>query len=130
MRFIDQRLRELARHLDRHGALAPLATPTHSHGWLDAHTLVRRLAVYEQENRRPLRHDLLQALLRLAPDGRAERWAWPGTAWRPGLRRCAGRSAARLTPQRQGRRRQRCGSRQGAPAALAATSAWRWNHSD
>jgi len=90
VRFIDQRLRELARHLDRHGALAPLATPTHSHGWLDARTLVRRLAVYEQEKRRPLRHDLLQALLRLAPDGRAEalgvarelRGAWaPALCW-------------------------------------------------
>ncbi|HPU79637.1 DUF6493 family protein [Accumulibacter sp.] len=90
VRFIDQRLRELARHLDRHGALAPLATPTHSHGWLDARTLVRRLAVYEREKRRPLRHDLLQALLRLAPDGRAEaldmarelRGAWvPALCW-------------------------------------------------
>jgi hypothetical protein len=72
MRFIDRRLREITRHLDRHGALQPLATPTHAHGWIAPRLLVERLAGYELAGCRPLASDLLQALLRLAPDGRGE----------------------------------------------------------
>lgn len=71
MRFIDRRLRELTRHLSFKGALQPLATPTHEHGWIDARVLVERLADYEMARRAPLQSDLIQALLRLAPDGRA-----------------------------------------------------------
>ncbi len=43
MRFIDRRLRDLIRHLDRHGALPPLATPSHARGWIDPRILVDRL---------------------------------------------------------------------------------------
>ncbi|MBO3706165.1 MAG: hypothetical protein J5X21_07125 [Candidatus Accumulibacter sp.] len=89
MRFIDRRLRELARHLDRHGALVPLATPTHARGWLDARVFVQRLAGYQSPARQPLFTDLLQALLRLAPDGRQEALATATTlqgAWAPAVR--------------------------------------------
>jgi hypothetical protein len=89
MRFIDRRLWELARHLDRHGALQPLATPTHAHGWIAPRLLVERLAGYELAGRRPLASDLLQALLRLAPDGRGEALALAGELrgdWAPAVR--------------------------------------------
>ena len=89
MRFVDRRLRELTRHLDRHGALQPLATPTHVHGWIAPCVLVERLTGYELAGRRPLASDLLQALLRLAPDGRGEALALAGELrgdWAPAVR--------------------------------------------
>ena len=104
MRFIDRRLREIARHLDRHGALSLLATPTHAHGWIAPRLLVERLAGYERAGRRPLASDLLQALLRLAPDGRGEALALAGDLrgeWAAAVRWALGGDA---TPDVQGRR--------------------------
>ncbi|MEF8700634.1 MAG: DUF6493 family protein [Candidatus Accumulibacter sp. UW20] len=72
MRFIDHRLRDLIRHLDRHGALPPLATPTHARGWIEPRILVERLLDYQSRALRPISSDLIQALLRLAPDGRRD----------------------------------------------------------
>jgi len=72
VRFFDLRLRELARHLLSHGPIQPLATPTHAHGWIDPRRLIARLEAYAQGHRQAIPSDLLQALLRLAPDGRAE----------------------------------------------------------
>jgi hypothetical protein len=104
MRFIDRRLREIARHLDRHGALQPLATPTHAHGWIAPRLLVERLAGYERAGRRPLASDLLQALLRLAPDGRGEALALAGDLrgeWAAAVRWALGGDAG---PDAQGRK--------------------------
>ncbi|HMW30610.1 MAG TPA: DUF6493 family protein, partial [Plasticicumulans sp.] len=88
-RFFDRRLWELADHLERHGALPPLATPTHAQGWIDPRVLVERLRGYAQTDRRPLAADLLQAVLRLAPDGRDQalaRLAELDAEWLPALR--------------------------------------------
>lgn len=135
MRFIDRRLWELARHLDQHGALPPLATPTHAHGWIAPRTLVERLIDYESSHRRPLACDLLQALLRLAPDARDEALAMAGTL------RGASAAAVRWAlggdsgPRRQDRKesalwiaagRARCphGDLRGALAPLAVNIPW------
>lgn len=72
VRFFDRRLRELARSLVKKGPIQALATPTHAHGWIDPRQLLDRLAVYSETLRQPLHTDLLQALLRLAPDGRIQ----------------------------------------------------------
>ncbi len=104
MRFMDRRLRELARHLDRHGALQPLATPTHEPGWIAPQVFVERLAHYARAARRPLASDLLQALLRLAPDGRGEALALAGALrgeWAPAVRWALGGGAG---PEAQSRR--------------------------
>jgi hypothetical protein len=104
MRFIDRRLREIARHLDRHGALPLLAAPTHAHGWIAPRLLVERLAGYERAGRRPLASDLLQALLRLAPDGRGEALALAGDLrgeWAAAVRWALGGDAG---PDAQGRK--------------------------
>jgi hypothetical protein len=50
------------------GPRSLLATPTDPSGWLDPAQFVHRLAGTAE----PMRHDLIAALLRLHPDGRAE----------------------------------------------------------
>jgi hypothetical protein len=57
----------------RSGHFGPvLATPTHRGGWIDPRVFVRRLATLTQSNIDPGRHDLELAMLRLAPDRRAD----------------------------------------------------------
>jgi len=63
LRFINRRMAEL-----RRTAAPLLATPDSPGGWVSASALVDRLAV----NPEPRHHDLIAALLRLHPDGRAE----------------------------------------------------------
>jgi hypothetical protein len=83
---------------------AALATPTHAHGWIAPRLLVERLAGYERAGRRPLASDLLQALLRLAPDGRGEALALAGDLrgeWAAAVRWALGGDAG---PDAQGRK--------------------------
>ena len=47
-----------------------LAMPTHEGGWLQASVFVERLGVLHARNVEPAKLDVVQALLRLAPDGR------------------------------------------------------------
>ncbi len=66
--MVVQRLLELARRAAAGEARSLLAAPTHAGGWIDARALVRR----HLEARGKLEiHDAVQALLRLAPEGRA-----------------------------------------------------------
>ena len=70
LHFISARLVALAGRLHRGVAAPLLAAPTHRAGWLDPRVLVRRLQDWPQGE--PLdRCDLIQALLRMAPDHRA-----------------------------------------------------------
>ena len=67
--FLQARASEVAK---RAAALRPaplLATPTHRGGWIEPAALVARVAAAGEP---PPRYDLVQALHRLAPDGRAE----------------------------------------------------------
>jgi hypothetical protein len=66
--FLQARATEVAK---RAAALRPaplLATPTHRGGWIEPAELVARVAALADD---PPRFDLVQALHRLAPDGRA-----------------------------------------------------------
>jgi hypothetical protein len=66
--FVHARLHEVAERV-RAGRLEPtVAMPTHAGGWIDGRVLVERL----RRNPEPGIYDLVQALLRLAPDGRAD----------------------------------------------------------
>ncbi|MEU4244823.1 DUF6493 family protein [Actinoplanes sp. NPDC026619] len=64
-RFLAARIGEIQA---RSGPCTLLATPTDPTGWLDPAEFLRRLSGTPE----PMRHDLIAALLRLHPDGRAE----------------------------------------------------------
>jgi len=66
------RLRELTRRVYKRQAAPLFATPTHEEGWIDPIQLVARLRHLEQDWKYSRRHDLTQALLRIAPDRRKE----------------------------------------------------------
>lgn len=54
------------------GVEAPLlCLPTHEGGWIDAQVFVERIRAYEAIKTSPCKDDLIQALLRIAPDNRA-----------------------------------------------------------
>ncbi len=71
-KFQHHRLREIQdRAVQRHAAPL-LAAPTHAHGWIDPRVLVARLRQLAERAIEPPTFDLLQALLRLAPDHRPD----------------------------------------------------------
>ncbi|MBC8028468.1 MAG: hypothetical protein H7Y89_20945, partial [Steroidobacteraceae bacterium] len=61
------RFDELMEFCHRHPRCAPLSTPTHARGFLDAAVLVERLAAYRARGVRPGPWDAMLAILRLAP---------------------------------------------------------------
>lgn len=64
--FLSARARELAERVAKGRSFIGVGSPTHTGGWIDPIVLVERLA-----SRPPAsQHDLVAALLRLAPDGR------------------------------------------------------------
>jgi hypothetical protein len=67
--FLSRRVLEVARRAAAGRSAPLLAAPTHSGGWLDPREFVERLSATAGE---PDRLDLIQALLRLAPDHRHE----------------------------------------------------------
>lgn len=66
--FVHARLFEVAERIRAGRAEPVVAMPTHAGGWIDGRVLVERL----RRNPEPGLYDLVQALLRLAPDGRVE----------------------------------------------------------
>ncbi len=69
---VIRRSLELAPRVAARRALPLLATPTHDGAWLDPRVAIDRLRSLGMAGVEPGRHDLVQALLRLAPDHRAE----------------------------------------------------------
>jgi hypothetical protein len=67
-KFIERRLREIEARMAVKRPAPLLAAPTHQHGWLDPRVLVQRLQPYAMPA--PPLADLIQALLRSAPDHR------------------------------------------------------------
>ena len=68
--FIEARAKEIQRRV-RSGRIGPmLSAPTHKFGWLEPREFVRRCKEAESYEEVPIA-DLIQALLRLAPDHRA-----------------------------------------------------------
>ena len=70
--FIRRRLEELKYRVHKKEAAPLLSAPTHRHGWIDPRILAERIELMIAGNKSIYREDLTQALLRLAPDGRAE----------------------------------------------------------
>ena len=66
------RIRELTRRVYKRQAGPLFAAPTHEQGWIDPIQLVARLRHLEADWKYSRRHDLTQALLRIAPDRRKE----------------------------------------------------------
>jgi hypothetical protein len=71
LEFLDLRLGFVAVRISKQEAAPLLACPTHRSGWIDPREFVSRLEFYQQEGLEPAEHDLIQGLLRLAPDHRA-----------------------------------------------------------
>ena len=69
-RFFDGRVQELAERVVGCRSRPLLAAPTHKGGWIDPCVFVQRLEEVFQGGGEPESFDLIQALLRLAPDGR------------------------------------------------------------
>jgi hypothetical protein len=71
-KFFDGRLQELMRRVPTGRAQLLLAAPTHQGGWIDPVVFVQRLLELFQNAAEPDQFDLIQAILRLAPDGREQ----------------------------------------------------------
>ena len=70
--FLERRIDRLAARAERSLALPLLAAPTHAPAWIDPRVFVQRLVQWTHAAEEPDPHDFIQALLRLAPDHRAE----------------------------------------------------------
>lgn len=69
-KFVERRLREIEIRVAVKKPAPLLCAPTHQQGWLDPRVFVERLRHYSSSS--PPLADLVQALLRLAPDHREE----------------------------------------------------------
>ncbi|MBI2214764.1 MAG: hypothetical protein HYU52_14050 [Acidobacteria bacterium] len=69
--FLELRIDEIVHRVRNRRAAPILALPTHG-AWIDPRVLVERARAYQQAQMAIGRRDLLQALLRLAPEHRAE----------------------------------------------------------
>ena len=69
--LFGRRIEAVLRQLEAGLGLPPLATPTHRPAWVAPGALAERLGAWEDAGQEPDVLDLVQALLRLAPGGRA-----------------------------------------------------------
>ncbi|MEO6567795.1 MAG: DUF6493 family protein, partial [Opitutaceae bacterium] len=70
--FLFRRLGAIAAQVARGRALPLLSAPTHCGGWIAPATLIARWIEWQRAEATPDRHEQVLALLRLAPEGRAE----------------------------------------------------------
>ncbi|MBL8823002.1 MAG: hypothetical protein JNJ77_10475 [Planctomycetia bacterium] len=70
--FQSKRLSLITARMRQRQAAPLCACPTHRLGWIDPQEMLHRLKWYEEHGLEPDFHDMVQGLLRLAPDGRAE----------------------------------------------------------
>lgn len=68
--FIRLRISEMVERLKQGHSAALLSAPTNAGGWIDPLAFVHRLNEVQSQGDRPETCDVIQALLRLAPDGR------------------------------------------------------------
>lgn len=69
--FLTVRMDALALRIRKRLAAPLLACPTHRPAWIDPAEMARRLACHQDHGVEPDAHDFIQAMLRIAPDGRA-----------------------------------------------------------
>ena len=67
---IEMRISELSQRLQRRSRAPLLCCPTHHNCWIEPTAFVGRLEEHQRIGQTPGRFDLIQAMLRLAPDGR------------------------------------------------------------
>jgi hypothetical protein len=72
LEFLNLRLDLVGERISKRVAAPLLACPTHRAGWIDPNEFALRLELYQQQGLEPITHDLVQGLLRLAPDHRAD----------------------------------------------------------
>jgi hypothetical protein len=72
LHFMDRRIGKLRERVLAGLAGPLLSAPTHEGGWIDATILVERWRQIERMKHEPDRLDIIQALLRLAPDRRSD----------------------------------------------------------
>ena len=70
-KFINIRVEALRQRVAQGIAAPLLATPTHQRGWIDPVVLVERWQQLEEASSLPPKFEVIQAFLRIAPDGRA-----------------------------------------------------------
>ena len=70
--FFSERVNAVAKIISKRKALPLIAAPTHQSGWIDPRVLPLRLAAWSEARAIPELADIVQALLRLAPEFRAE----------------------------------------------------------
>jgi hypothetical protein len=76
--FLDVRLGLVCVRMRAQQPAPLLACPTHRQGWIDPAEMAARLRAYQQRELEPAKHDFIQGVLRLAPDGRANALASAG----------------------------------------------------
>ena len=72
LQFFSERSKALVRHVARRRSLPLLSAPTHQGGWIDPRVIPERLSAWEKQDTKPDKADLIQMLLRLAPEHRKE----------------------------------------------------------
>ncbi|MBX9686110.1 MAG: hypothetical protein K2X27_05380 [Candidatus Obscuribacterales bacterium] len=70
--FFSERLKALSRQVSKGISQVLLSAPTHAGGWIDPLVLAERLKALEKSQTKPETVDLIQALLRLAPENRID----------------------------------------------------------
>lgn len=70
--FFSTRILEIAKGVANRKSLQLLSIPTHKGGWIDPLVLVERLKQLDSSGEQTYPSDLIQSLLRLAPDRRSE----------------------------------------------------------
>ncbi len=70
--FVSARLREVAVQVAANNPMQLLSIPTHRGGWIDPRVFASRVIQFQKSGKEPALTDATQALLRLAPDHRAE----------------------------------------------------------
>jgi hypothetical protein len=69
--FFISRIHEIRKMVEKKQPAPLLSLPTHEYGWIAPESMVERLEEARKNGQIILRADFMQALLRLAPDGRA-----------------------------------------------------------
>ncbi len=77
--ILELRVGVLATRMQNRQAAPLIACPTHRRGWIDPREMLRRFQWHHENGVEATTHDVIQGLLRLAPDGRAEALAGAGS---------------------------------------------------
>ncbi len=69
--FFSERLKEILKIINKRVSLPLLSAPTHAGGWIDPQVIPERIQAWKNADVPLLMTDVIQMMLRLAPDGRS-----------------------------------------------------------